>query len=127
MRSYIKKVKKNMNYFLLPLALVFLLVTVIVVSSFSFCHDDLGPKYSLSFEKNYSVSLQETHSDFQGNAKTTDSCSGGFCHLGHCSSVVVPYVSHFYVKIESSICFVILTIKPADRFLEGPFHPPKFA
>lgn len=119
--------KNNANHFLKIWALAIILVTVLLAGSFSFCRDDLGIDHSMRFDKKVSISQQNTHMPSQGNVDSGDPCLGGFCHLGHCSSLLVPTVAHFYIKISSIIGFGFLPAKPLDRCLEGPFQPPKFA
>jgi len=117
-------VKNNANYFLKTWALAILLITVFLASSF--CKDDLGRDHSLRFDKKVSISQQITHMPSQDNVDSGDPCLGGFCHVGHCSSLLVPTVAHFYIKIRSIVVFDFFPTKPLDRCLEGPFQPPKF-
>lgn len=119
--------KNNAIHFLKTWALVILLVTVFLASPFSFCKDDLDKGHSLRFDKKASISQQNTHMPSQDNADSGDPCARGFCHLGHCSSLLVSTVANFCIKISSIVNFGFLPTKPLDRCLEGPFQPPKFA
>lgn len=54
-----------------------------------------------------------------------DPCSQGFCHLGHCATLVISarvfettaidFISPFYVKAQ----------RAHERILDGPFQPPR--
>lgn len=120
-------VKKIKSCFFLSWILVGILVTVTIATSFSLCNDGARTGRSTMLSTSSTVAQDFFHSDSQTSKDTSDPCTMGFCHLGHCSNVLAPTISYVNLSLDFTQDFNSIYQSLLDRFLDGPFQPPKIA
>lgn len=106
--------------------LIFSLLTVMVGGFLSFHLDHSlseGQKYTtgqLNCEIHGSNGVNQDQDD-------ADPCMQGFCHLGHCATLVISVRVFQTVTIDFEIPFYSKVQRAHERILDGPFQPPRFA
>ena len=122
-KAYIGAVRKLHRFFIFWI-LILSLGTVLVGSYFSFHVDNAATGSHLT-----QCDVVKFHADVSqaedGHGDHDDSCAQGFCHLGHCASVVVPSWIVLTFASEQDISYIRFEQSIVSRFLEGPFQPPK--
>ncbi len=72
------------------------------------------------------VEVAHDHDDC-ASSNTSDPCAKGHCHLGHCASLVFSISTVPNFVLEQRLLFFSRVQKSQDRYLEGPFQPPRAA
>lgn len=97
---------------------------MLVGSYFSFHVDNIttGTHLTRCDIAEFHVDLNQSGDD---HGDQDDPCAAGFCHLGHCGSVVAPSWLIFTFDREQHIVYIRFEQSMVSRFLESPFQPPK--